>query len=106
VPNRIGTPPQKWVIPVTKGCDRRFTVRRRDSEGDLTNWSADVVMVIDVDADTTVEVDAVVNGANAEVVLESATCDQVDASSRWRLLMADDGVETALAVGTFSRHDG
>lgn len=105
--NYLGNPPAKWVIPVTRGCDRAFTVRRRDSSGAPVNWDADVYIVIDIDRASPSTVAAVVSGAIASFRIESTICDQVKNSTRWRIVMSDSAdFETPLAVGTFERHDG
>lgn len=106
MPNYLGKPPTSWVIPVTRGCDRTFTVRRRDSAAALVDWDADVYIVIDIDRDDPTTVEADVEGSSAVFLLDSGVCDAVRDSTRWRIIMSDGGLETPLAVGAFERHDG
>lgn len=104
--NFLGKPPSAWVIPVTRGCDRGLTVRRKNEAGSLVPWDADVYIVIDIDRADPTTVDATVDGAVASFVLDSDVCDLVKDSTKWRIVMSDGGLETPLAVGRFERYDG
>lgn len=101
-----GKPPKRFSIAVTRGCDRVFTIRRRDAAGALAAWGGEVFMVVDVDRSNPTVVDATVDGSDAVIVLESALLDLVKNSTRWRIVLSESGVETALAVGMFERADG
>ena len=103
----IGKPPTKWVIPVTRGCDRSFAVRRRDDAGAAEDWNAQVYIDIDIDRAAPTRVHSEVNGDEAVFTIDSSVCDAVKSSTRWRIVMSDSNdFETPLAVGTFERHDG
>jgi hypothetical protein len=105
--NYIGNPPVKFVIPVTLGCDRAFTVKRRNEAGELADWDAEVYIVVDIDRASPTTVQAAVSGSNAVFLVESSVCDLVKNSTRWRIVMSDDeGFEAPIAVGSFERHDG
>lgn len=103
----LGQPPKSWVLPVTLGCDRSFTVRRKDVAGQAVNWDSLVYIVIDINKASPTTVQAVVDDDLASFVINSNLCDQVKNTTRWRIVMSDtSGIETPLAVGTFERHDG
>lgn len=102
----IGTPPQKFVIPVTLGADREFTINRIDVNNNPVNWSATVSIAIDINPSSPTTVDATVTSNQAVVLLPAATCDQVTNYTRWRLYMDAAGLTTPIAVGTFERDDG
>lgn len=102
-----GDPPVRRVIPVTKGADRRYTLRRRNTGGDPVDWDADVY--VNVGLDPVVKVDADVTGADAVIDLESSLCDQVKSSTTWQAIASFPGTptnEVPIAVGTFERWDG
>lgn len=42
-------PPQQFTIPVTKGCDRAFTLNRKDTAGAAVDWNASLYMDILID---------------------------------------------------------
>jgi hypothetical protein len=95
------------VLPVTKGADRVFSVRRRSPEdGSPEDWDADLFFDADIDKVNPTRVEAVVVDDIATVRLESTLCDQVKTGTAWRVLMSVDGLETPLLVGTFERNDG
>jgi hypothetical protein len=105
----IGQIPTQFVIPVTAGTDRQFTLLRKDSDGVAQDWAADVYINIDIDKTAPTRVDATVAGDTAVVRIESTVCDLVKTGTRWRIVMSTDGddpSETAVAVGVFTRYDG
>lgn len=104
----LGQPPKSWILPVTLGCDRSFTVRRRDAAGVLVDWEALVYIVIDINKASPTTVQATVDGPQATFTIDSAVCDQCKNTTKWRIVMSEPtvGLETPLAVGTFERHDG
>lgn len=104
--NYLGKPPKSWVIPVTRDCDRVFTMRRKDAAGDPVDWDADVYIDIDIDKSSPTRVEAAVVDNEASFVLQSTVCDLVKNTTKWRVAMSRDGIETPLAIGTFERHDG
>jgi hypothetical protein len=107
--NYIGTPPEAWVIPVTKGTDRQFTLSRKDSDDDPVNWGASLYIDIDIDKDSPTRVTASVASDVATFRLESTVCDLVKNSTKWRVVMSTAGspsFEVPIVVGTFERHDG
>lgn len=104
----IVSPPAEKIIPVTRGCDRAFTLQRVDSSGNPTDFDAGttVYMWIDIDAASPTKVDAVVSGSSAAFVLESTVCDQVKNGARWRAVLDQGDLEVPLLVGRFERRDG
>lgn len=106
----IGSPPTTYVIPVTKGADREFTLRRRDTNGDPVDWAADLWIDIDIDKTDPTRVEATVTADEAVLRIESTILDLVKNSTKWRIVRsaADDpeSFEIAVAVGTFQRFDG
>lgn len=104
----IVAPPLEKVIPVTRGCDRAFTIQRTDGDGGPVNFDAgsEVYMWVDVDRDDPTRVDAVVDGATAAFVLPDSLCDQVTKSTRWRVVLDRGESEIPLLVGKFERYDG
>lgn len=102
-----GDPPVKRVIPVTKGADKRYTLRRRNSSGDPVDWDADVY--VNVQLATPVKVDCTVTGPDALFDLEAEVADQVKSSTTWQAIASFPGSpssEVPIAVGTFERWDG
>jgi hypothetical protein len=102
------TPPQEFVISVTRGADCEFSVNRIDANQNAVPWNAAVSIAIDVQRDFPVTFTAVVTGSQAQFLIPSATADQVHNSTRWRIYMVTSGptVTTAAAVGHFFREDG
>jgi hypothetical protein len=92
-----------------KGADRKFTLRRKDTNGDPVDWPTDVYLSIDIDKTSPTRVDAVVTAELALVRIESTVADQVKNSTTWQAIMSEAGsptLETAIAVGYFQRQDG
>ena len=98
------------VIPITKGCDSKLTIRRRDpSTSDPVDWGADVYMLIDIDKFAPTKVLATVSNSLATVVVESSVTNQCKNGTTWRVVMSSAGspsYERPLMVGTFERNDG
>lgn len=97
------------VIRVTKGADRRFTIRRLDVDDNPVDWDADVYLSIDIDKASPTRVDAEVTANLAVVRIEQTVCNQVKDSTTWQAIMSEAGVptlETPLMVGFFDRQDG
>lgn len=98
------------VIVVTRDCDRKITVRRRDPiTAEPVNWGAEVYMKVDVDRNSPTHVAGEVSGSVATIRLESSLLDNVRNGTTWRVIMSEDGTprfETAVMVGTFERNDG
>jgi hypothetical protein len=95
------------VMRVTKGADRKFTLRRHDVSDNPVDWDADVY--INIDLTPPERVDAVVTDENAEFQIESDILDQVTKRTQWQVIMSQTGaptLETPLMVGTFERQDG
>lgn len=101
-------PPQEMIIPVTRDCDRAFTIQRVDSNNAPVNFGAGVTvyMYIDIDNSAPTKVDAVVSGSEAAFVLDSTVCDLVKSRTRWRIVLDQGSLETPLLVGKFIRNDG
>lgn len=107
--NYIGIPPAEKIIPVTRGCDRSFTIQRVDSGGDPIDFdpATTVYMWIDIQRSDPTRVDAVVSGALAAFSLQSTVCDLVRDGTRWRVVLdLGSDVELPLLVGKFERYDG
>lgn len=103
----IGQPPIERVIPVTRGCDRRFTVQRtQDDEPTAFDAGSEVYMWVDIDKAAPTRVDAVVDGTDALFALESELLDQVRNTTRFRIVLDVDTFEIPLVIGRFERHDG
>jgi len=98
------------VLPVTKGTDRMFSIRRRNSAGQPQNWDCAVYVDIDIDRASPTRITASVVGDLATVRIESSIADQCRTGMTWRAVMSQPAVgqslETALLVGTFERNDG
>lgn len=106
--NYICAPPAERVIPVTKGCDRAFTIQRVSSSGAAVSFDAgsQVYMWLDVDKAAPTRVDAVVSGSMAAFALQSTVLDLVRSSTRWRIVLDVGELEVPLLVGKFERYDG
>ena len=102
-------PPQQFTIPVTKGCDRAFTLNRKNDAGAAVDWDASVYMDILIDPNSPTRITATVTDAAAAFRIESTTCDLVTNSTVWRIVMSQPGsptLETPVALGKFKRFDG
>lgn len=106
--NYLIPPPVEKVIPVTRGCDRLFTVERKNEAGESTNFATGsaVYMWIDIDKTAPTKVDAVVSGSQAAFSIQSTVLDLVRTGTRWRIVLDVADTETPLLVGKFERHDG
>lgn len=103
----IGSPPAEKIIPVTRGCDRLFTVQRiQDDEPTAFDQGSTVYMWIDIDRAAPTKVDATVSGSTASFAIQSTVLDQVRNSTRWRIVLDQGATEIPLLVGKFERHDG
>lgn len=109
----IGLPPQSRIIPVTKGTDVSFTLRRRDTESNPVDWDADVFVNVDLkDAERKPDptrVEAVVTGPDALVRIESEVVDRIATGMTWQAIVSLPGsptLEKPLCVGSFERFDG
>lgn len=103
----IGDKLSSTVIRVTKGCDRKFSLTRKDGSGGPVAWNATVTLKIDTSPVTSIN--ATVASNVADVRIESTVCDQVVDGTSWQLLMSESGsppLETPLMVGHFQRQDG
>jgi hypothetical protein len=99
------------VLPVTRGTDRVFSIRRRDPvNGDPMEWQAQVFVDIDlVRNETPTRIQAVIAADLATIRIESTIADQLRTGTTWRAVMSQPGnptLETPLLVGTFERNDG
>lgn len=104
----IGAPPATKIIPVTKGCDKSFTVQRTDADGDPVNFDSGttVYMWIDINRANPTKVDATVTGSTAAFTISDTICDQVRSGTAWRAVIDVGDLEIPLLVGRFERHDG
>ena len=103
----LAPPPIEKVIPVTKGCDRSFTLQRVNTSGTPVNFgNVTVYLKIDIDKANPTTVNAVVSGSTAAFTIPDAVCDQVKTGTRWRAVLDQGSLEIPLLVGRFERHDG
>lgn len=102
-----GSPPAVRVISVTKGCGRKFTVQRVDTNGSPVNFNATVFIDIDIDRTSPTRINAAVTNSFAALTLPATVCDLVKATTKWRVCMDTDAADpTPLLVGSFERNDG
>lgn len=103
----IGAPPQEKLIPVTRGCDRLFSIQRTQ-DGDPVNFDngTQVYMWVDIDKSNPTKVDATVSGSTAAFAIQSTVLDLVRTGTRWRIVLDVGNTEIPLLVGRFERHDG
>jgi len=99
------------VLPMTKGTDRVFTVRRRDPvTGDPIDWDGIQVSIsIDIDKAAPTKLSATVTGPDAVVVIESEVGDLTRTGMTWQVAISQAGTpsrETPVLVGVFERNDG
>lgn len=104
----IGSPPQEKLIPVTRGCDRSFTIQRTNAQGQAQNFDngTQVYLWIDINKAAPTKVNGVVSGSSAAITISDAICDQVKTGTRWRAVLDVGDLEIPLLVGRFERHDG
>lgn len=103
----IGDELEPSVMRITKGADRKFTLRRHDADDDPVDWDADLYIVIGLS--TPERVDADVADEEAVFQIESDILDLAKNSTQWQVIMSQAGaptLETPLMVGTFKRQDG
>lgn len=109
MPDYIAPKLPNRVLPVTKGTDRLFSIRRRDPEGDPQDWDCDVFIDIDIDKTAPTRIPAQVIDDLAVIRIESNVADQCKNGMTWRAVMSQPGnpsLETPLLVGIFERNDG
>jgi hypothetical protein len=107
VTDYLSPPPLEKVIPVTRGCDRSFTLQRVNTSNTPVNFgNVTVYLKIDIDKAAPTTVNAVVSGSTAAFTIPDSVCDQVKTGTRWRAILDQGDLETPLLVGTFERHDG
>jgi hypothetical protein len=108
VTDYIGAPPAENLIPVTRGCDRAFTIQRTNSSGTPVNFDSgtQVYLWVDIDRTNPTKVNGVVSGSTAAITISDAVCDQVKTGTRWRAVLDVGDLEIPLLVGRFERHDG
>lgn len=104
----VVSPPQERTIPVTRGCDRAWSIQRVDMDGDPVDFDegTTVYIWIDIDPADPTKVEAAVSGSVAAFVLESTVCDLVRNNARWRIVLDRGELEIPLLVGRFERRDG
>ena len=100
-------PPIAKLLPVTKGADRAFSVRRVDTNGDPVDYDAGTVsMWIDIDPTDPTEVEATISGASASLRIPSTVCDLARSGTKWRIVWTDGTDDIPIVVGRVKRHDG
>lgn len=103
----IGDELTPTVMRVTKGADRKFTLRRHDTADNPVDWDADIYIIVGTDPPQ--RVDATVTAEIADIQIESEILDEVTNRTQWQIVMSQPGsptLETPLMVGTFKRQDG
>jgi hypothetical protein len=102
------SPVAERTIPVTRGADRAFTIRRVDDQGDPVNFGmgTTVYMWVDIDVSDPTKVEAAVSGSEAAFLLPSTVLDQVRNRTRWQIVWDQGDVEIPVLVGRFERNDG
>ena len=100
-------PPIEKLLPLTRGADRAFSVRRVDTSGDPVNYGAGTVSFwIDIDPTDPTEVEATISGASASLRIPSTVCDLARSGTRWRIVWTDGTDDIPIVVGRVKRHDG
>ena len=101
-------PPVERILPVVKGADRAFSVRRVNNSGSPVNYPNGSVLTfaIDIDPDDPTEVTATVSGADASFRIPSTVCDLARSGVRWRIVWSNGGDDIPIVVGRVKRHDG
>lgn len=99
------------IIPVTRGTDRVFSIKRKTAKGLAQNWDCDVYMDIDIDKVTPTRITAAVANDVAVVRIESDIADQCKNGTTWRVVMSQTTpggptLETPLLIGILERNDG
>lgn len=99
-----GPIPSSMIIPVTRGCDAGFSIRRVDENGDPQDWDSAIKIVVGIDALNPTEISCLVNGPLATILIPSTVADLAKNVTMWQLI-ADGDIDTPLLVGRFERHD-
>lgn len=96
------------IIPLTRDCDRAFSLRRKNTSGDPVDWDSEVYILID-HRGKQIRVNGVVDSDLATFRIESEVANQLKTGDTWRVVSQQSGDpsrESALMVGTFERNDG
>lgn len=107
----VGKLPNR-IIPLTKGCDARIALRRKDvTTKDPIDWGGAVYMLIDLPQKEFPErIDGVVDTSLATITIESDSADVCQNGTTWQVVLSVPGspksYERPLMVGTFERNDG
>ena len=109
--NYIAPKLSSYVIPVTRGTDRVFSIKRKTAKGVPQNWDCQVYMDIDIDKTSPTRIAASVANDVAVVRIESDVADQCKNGVTWRVVMSQSSpgaptLETALLIGVIERNDG
>jgi hypothetical protein len=97
------------VIPLTKDCDAKITIRRGTTLVPEDWGSVSVYMLIDIDKANPTKIDATIVDSLATVVIEAATANTCKTGTTWRVVLSTPGTpsfERPLLLGTFERNDG
>lgn len=106
-PSYLAPPPIEKIIPVTRGCDRSFTLQRVDADGDPVNFGdVTVYLKIDIDKAAPTTVNATVSGSTAAITIPDTVADACKTGTKFRCILNQGELETPLLVGRFERHDG
>lgn len=62
-----GPIPSSMIIPVTRGCDAGFSIRRVDENGDPQDWDSAIKIVVGIDALNPTEIPTV--GTDVPVII-------------------------------------
>lgn len=95
------------LLPVTRDCDRPFSVCRKNTDGDPVDWDAEVYMLIDISkGEPATRIDADVVGEIAAINVESEIANLCKTGTTWRVVRSAGERQLPLLVGTFERNDG
>lgn len=98
-------PPPEAIIPVTRGCDRAFTVQHQPA-GVVTDYPAGSSVTMSIATEPPTVLTATIERFNAHITIPSPVADLVRTGTRWRCILDLGGLELPLLVGTFRRCDG
>jgi hypothetical protein len=115
-------PPQVFALPLSRGGDLHVDFVYKpmvlDPAGDpvlvggqpsyqVADYPAGAVVTLTIDTDPRIIAVAAITGPHAIVHIDYLAADQIPARVLWRcVLTTTDGLDTVIANGTTTRHDG
>lgn len=99
--------PKTFTFPLWQGQDITFNVKRKDSEGVEIPYDAETFAKIIFNAGTVneIEFEAVIDGSNAQFIIDDTEVADVKTGSKWRLQFTVDGQDKTPVLGKVSRKD-